>query len=147
MTICKLDDKEYYQLTIYNNGVKSQYLHCFLKCAPADTKLLFLLVIFLGGLSGIGHKLLGLLVLHVHYATQVLATPTRRQALASLVFDTLPNLAADTVYYYKAVANSNGNIVEGDLQIFKTNSLPTVITNPLYLNNIRDEDISAGSAG
>lgn len=88
MTICKLDDKEHYQLTIYNNGVKSQYFHCFLKCAPADTKLLFLLVIFLGGLSGIGHKLLGLLVLHVHYATQVLATPTRRQALASLVLYT-----------------------------------------------------------
>ena len=52
MTICKLDDKEHYQLTIYNNGVKSQYFHCFLKCAPADTKLLFLLVIFFGGTIG-----------------------------------------------------------------------------------------------
>jgi hypothetical protein len=45
-------------------------------------------------------------------------------------FDTLTNLSANTVYYYKAVANSNGSIVEGDLQVFKTNSLPTIISNP-----------------
>ena len=86
-------------------------------------------------------RLNGTLTQYSGYTTQVyfkwglnqnVVNTTSAQSIntSNSFFDTLPNLAADTVYYYKAVANSNGNIVEGDLQIFKTNSLPTVITNP-----------------
>jgi hypothetical protein len=86
-------------------------------------------------------RLNGTLTQYSGYNTQVyfewglnqnVVNTTNAQTLNSSnsFFDTLTNLSADTLYYYRAVANSNGNIVRGDFQIFKTTSLPTIITNP-----------------